>query len=164
LSFLHLGSGARASNALEVLLKNSFTGKLYNGQGTDEWEAVGYDLVFDVPSVNPPCTLSVEDQCAANDGNDGGNGESPSPSPTFDTNGDGSSSGTTSSPTAAADGGGSSGGPATFSPTAASNEDESTSDSPTASPTPASNSPSWAGLFLTILTIATLIPSLALFQ
>lgn len=63
--FFHLESGARASNALQVLVDNGFEGDLYNGQGTIEWAAVGYDLVFDVPSVEPPCTLNDEDQCAA---------------------------------------------------------------------------------------------------
>eukprot|EP00980_Cylindrotheca_fusiformis_P024130 scaffold11561_cov151-Cylindrotheca_fusiformis.AAC.3 len=60
-----LGTGARASNALEVLLNNGFEGDLYNGRGSDDWVAAGYDLVFDVPSVEPPCTLNVTDQCPA---------------------------------------------------------------------------------------------------
>lgn len=51
------GSGARASDAIQVLIANGFTGKLFNGQGTSQWTGAGYDLVQS-PSVVPPCTDS----------------------------------------------------------------------------------------------------------
>jgi len=50
-------SGARASDAIQVLIANGFTGKLFNGQGTSQWTGAGYDLVQS-PSVVPPCTDS----------------------------------------------------------------------------------------------------------
>lgn len=57
-----LGSGARASVALQNLINAGFNGTLYNGQGTSQWENAGYNLVDD-NSVTPPCTSSEAGQC-----------------------------------------------------------------------------------------------------
>ncbi|CAB9496923.1 RHOD [Seminavis robusta] len=43
-------SGARASNALQLLELAGFEGPLYNGQGVSQWTAAGYELVT-TPSV-----------------------------------------------------------------------------------------------------------------
>jgi hypothetical protein len=83
-SFVFVGSGARASTALEVLQNAGFKGKLYNGQGIYQWESVGFELA-QTPSVPPTCTLNTEDQCKAdnntatvNNSSEGGTLDSPS--------------------------------------------------------------------------------------
>lgn len=50
-------SGARASVAIGILRENGFKGRLWNGQGTMQWENAGYDLVT-TDSFTPPCTVN----------------------------------------------------------------------------------------------------------
>ena len=42
-------------------MDNGFKGKFYNGQGTSQWSAAGYELVTE-DSVVPKC-LTGEEQC-----------------------------------------------------------------------------------------------------
>lgn len=60
----YCNSGARASQALQVLQDNGFVGTLYNGLGVSNWIGAGYSLVQS-ESVVPPCTFDggVQEQC-----------------------------------------------------------------------------------------------------
>lgn len=62
---LFVGTGSRATSAIQVLLNSGFRGKLFNGQGTSQWTSAGYPLVTGGDSVVPPCTTSGQDSCAA---------------------------------------------------------------------------------------------------
>ena len=67
--FTKQGSGARAQNAIHVLEDNGFDGKIYNGQGTNQWIEAGYDLVVG-DSFVPPCMTGEEVCTVDNDDND----------------------------------------------------------------------------------------------
>jgi rhodanese-related sulfurtransferase len=51
-------TGARALQAIQVLMNAGFQGNLYNGLGTEQWLAAGLPLVTtDTTSVAPACTV-----------------------------------------------------------------------------------------------------------
>lgn len=47
-------SGRRAGIAINILRANGFTGPLYNGQGTSQWNSAGFPLV-QTDSIEPEC-------------------------------------------------------------------------------------------------------------
>ena len=62
--FTPLASGSRASGAIKVLQENGFVGRLYNGQGVNQWTRDNYELV-NTPSVDPPCKTdeAIQTEC-----------------------------------------------------------------------------------------------------
>lgn len=57
-------SGARAGRAIEILREQGFKGRLWNGQGVNQWTQAGYGLVT-TDSIVPRCTVdqNVSDAC-----------------------------------------------------------------------------------------------------
>jgi rhodanese-related sulfurtransferase len=56
---VYCGSGARAGEALDHLIKAGFEGQLYNGLGVSQWTSMGYELVNDPSKDDRPC-MSVD--------------------------------------------------------------------------------------------------------
>jgi len=51
---IYCRSGARASVAIQNLLDNGYEATLYNGQGINQWQEAGFDLIF-TESQEPMC-------------------------------------------------------------------------------------------------------------